>query len=234
MITNSVFGLLLALASWLILYTINPHLTEIRIDPPSGLKFEVESNADLPAAETLKTATVNGLSVTVKSSCSQTSVNEAANDGVAMSTGVAWASEPKIAANETETRKKLHDLKIEVNKSNCAKVGDNNCTSVYKLGQSTIDNLAKLRNDVCKNDANCTLTITGASECWLHESHEIGSGRVDISSADGKLDAYLNQTTKTCIPWLQGPGCPSGQAPQYIQGTRQLIRENDHFHVHKW
>ena len=34
-ITHSLFGLLLALASWVLLNTINPHLTEVNIDPPA-------------------------------------------------------------------------------------------------------------------------------------------------------------------------------------------------------
>ncbi len=35
-ITNALLGLLLALASWLILYTINPQLLEFNLDPPAG------------------------------------------------------------------------------------------------------------------------------------------------------------------------------------------------------
>ena len=66
-ITHSLFGLLLALASWVLLNTINPHLTEVNIDPPQGDKIVVSATDDLPAAqadaneENNSTATVDHL-----------------------------------------------------------------------------------------------------------------------------------------------------------------------------
>lgn len=239
MITNSVFGLLLALASWLILNTINEHLLEIRLDPPKGLHVEVSETDELPKASAY-TTTINGQNVALTSKCNQTSVNAAAADGVKLEDGQPWGSVKAINDNDAAYRAKLTAVGVSVNKTNCATVGASNCTTVYKLGDTTVAKLGELRNNVCKNaGGSCTLTLTGGTECWGHSSHHIGAGRVDLStSGTPSLDSYIKSvTSKECVGWISGQasdGCETGQAGKYTIGSAIFIRESDHYHVNSW
>jgi hypothetical protein len=241
MITHSIGGIILALVSVVLLYTINPHLTDVRLDPPSLDGISVKGEDDLPAAYRILSTKINGQNVSVNTNCKQGSVNAVAADGVALDKGKPWGGIPAINNNDAAFRVKLSAVGVEVNKSNCALVGDENCTSVYKLGDGYVDSLRKLRNASCKNqDASCKLILTGASECWLHESHEIGSGIVDLDPASGGLETYIKSIPgikRTCRGWIpgqSGDGCPVGQAGQYTFDGVIFIRESNHFHVAHW
>lgn len=237
MISNSIFGVVLALFSWVLLNTVNPNLLDIRIDPPKGVSVTVSATDELPAATKTITTTINGQNVSVTTNCSQESVNAVAADGVALNTGAAWGSVPVINNNDADYRKKLAEIGVNVNKGNCATVGQSGCTTVYRLGTKAIDGLTKLRNNVCKENSSCSLTLTGGTECWLHQSHQIGSGKVDLASLP-LLDSYIKAiATKKCVDWIageSGDGCPTGQAGQYILGSSVFIRESDHWHVSQW
>lgn len=241
MITNAIFGLILALASWLLLNTINPHLTDIRIEPPKGVAIETTGIDDLPAPYAPKNVTINGQTVSINTNCSQESIVAAGADGVPLDKGTAWGGRPVINNNDAEYRTKLAAVGVTVNKTNCPTVGAENCTTVYKLGDSTVHSLDVLRKKVCLNVATqeaCTLKLTGGTECWLHSTHEIGSGKVDLGFTP-QLDGLINskKSSVSCIKWWSSnpaDGCPEGQAGSYnIDGTI-LIREKDHYHVSHW
>ncbi len=239
MISNSIFGVILALFSWIILNTINPSLLDIRVDPPKGISVQVSGTDELPAPTKNRSTTINGQNVTVTTNCDQTSVNAVAEDGIALNTGQNWGGLSKINDNDADYRRKLEEVGVLVNKSNCATVGQSDCTTVYKLGALTVSSLADLRKDVCKESATCKLTLTGGTECWLHSSHQIGSGKVDLSpNGTPSLDSYIKGlATKKCVDWItgqSGDGCPSGQAGQYTIGTAVFIRESNHWHVAHW
>jgi hypothetical protein len=203
MISHSIFGLLLALVSVVLLNTINPHLTDVRIDPPAGISIDIDASADDIPEVNLITTTVNGQEVAVQSQCNKTSVDIAASDGVKLSTGEAWGTNPKIKADDDLNREQLEASGVHINAANCAKVGDKGCTSVYKIGTSTIQKLVAIREAICKKNwssipsseqlaeyKNCKIVLTGGTECWLHKSHHIGSGNVDLS-ATPNLTEYI-------------------------------------------
>jgi hypothetical protein len=67
---------------------------------------------------------------------------------------------------------------ISINKPNCQRVGETNCTSVYGLSSRAIDGLTKLAQD-----CNCAITVSGGTEYWLHSNgtqHKPGGSVVDI------------------------------------------------------
>ena len=189
MITNSIFGLILALASWVILNTINPHLIEIHIDPPKGVAVSVSFEDSAPKSGPA-TVTRNGQSVPIQSHCDQSSVDAADQDGVELTDGAAWDSVAAIHTNDDAIRSRLSTNGVSINAANCSTVGASSCTSVYKLGDSTIINLGKIRASACGSDTSCKIMVTGGTECWLHATHQIGSGNVDLA-ATASLNLYI-------------------------------------------
>jgi hypothetical protein len=242
MISNAIFGLILALVSWLLLNTINPHLIEIRLEPPKGVAIVTTGLEDLPAPYVAKNAMINGTSVNISSNCSQTSIDAAAQDGVALSKDQPWGTVAKIKANDDEYRTKLAAIGVTVNAANCPTVGASGCTSVYKLGNNTVNSLDIFRKKVCQNvstQGTCTIQLSGGTECWLHSTHEIGSGKVDLNFTSAQLNAFINskKSSVVCVPWWSSnplDGCPAGKAGSYnIDGTT-VVREASHYHISNW
>lgn len=93
-------------------------------------------------------------------------------------------------ADDSAVRNELGSLPydVSINRANCAQIGSRGCTSVYQLGQSAISGVKNLRRD-----CNCSVTITGGTEYWLHStntSHRPGRSTVDIrETAD--INRYL-------------------------------------------
>ncbi len=242
MISNAIFGVILALVSWLLLNTINPHLIEIRLDPPKGEQIVTTGKEDLPAPYVQRNVVIGGQNITLSTNCSQSSVNAAAADGVILGKDKPWGTEPKIKANDDAYRAKLSAVGVTVNAANCPTVGASGCTSVYKLGDKTVESLSNFRKKVCLNVANqgaCTIQLSGGTECWLHSTHEIGSGIVDLNFTSTQLNSFINskKSSVVCIPWWSSnplDGCPAGKAGSYdIDGTT-VIREASHYHISHW
>jgi hypothetical protein len=237
MISNSVFGLLLALASWVLLNTINPQLLTVTIDPPKGTAVTVSSTDAIPTETTSTKTTLNGQQVTISSHCTSGSVEIAAADGVNLTDGSPWGTVPALKASDDDIRSRLSAAGVGINHPvNCATVGQTGCTSVYKLGDIAINGLTNLHSVVCGSSTSCKLTVTGGTECWLHSSHQILSGRVDLAVSP-ELEAYVKKVPKVCIGWIKSEssdGCGAGQAGQYIVGSTVFIRESDHYHIQQW
>lgn len=94
-----------------------------------------------------------------------------------------------------------NDTTITVNKTNCATVGQQECTSVFGLNGNAISGLRALDAQTCsvKNVIglrrnSCSITITGGTEYWLHRSHNDGR-KVDLSQGgdDGTLKSYITK-----------------------------------------
>ncbi len=78
-----------------------------------------------------------------------------------------------------------------LNKAQCAKVSEPNCTSTYLLN---IDKLSTI-HDGC----NCNFTITGGTETWLHgpnTTHLMNSGTVDLRPTN-ELNKYFTDNFKS-------------------------------------
>ncbi len=146
-IERSLWGLGLALSSYLILYTINPSLAEIKLEIPPIVwkvqKFEpvekgptqgsVLSGENISSSEEATRKYILSKGVTIVSSGNNSGVVDACPDG-----------------------EKFFDYKERTGRS---------CTSVRGLATSTIDKIGNL-----KKDCNCSVAISGGTEEG-HQTH---------------------------------------------------------------
>ena len=187
-IKNGILGLLIALGAYALLNTINPDLL----------------NSDV---------TINEVKVTVdlkNEDIPQGCKNEMCGG---FKEGINWATttgkQPTPMANKWMSTN---------NKPECAKVGDEHCTSTLGLDITT----AKTTQENC----GCVLKITGGTETWLHgpgTSHKPGSSTVDLAFSTN-LDNYI--ITKGTLG-------KNGNNSIYIIGDIKYFKESDHWHVYK-
>ena len=230
MISNSVAGIVLALASWLILNLINPHLTDIRIQPPNTVTVNV-SGVDAPPSGATPTDYCAGIQV----------------DGHNVVQGAAWPDDSTI-------RSQLVSAGVNVVPQNCTVAdktpgsGGVNCTSVYGYDTNTLGSIKALRNAVCGTTPGCTITLTGGTECWEHATHGPGHVAADFDETTPNMKNYVIgtapnlNTNKVCIAgWpvqIPSSACTTSNgstgAWQYTVGTTIFMDEGNHFHVSQW
>ena len=176
MITNSIFGLILALASWLILAAINPNLNFIKINPPQGTAVSV-SSGDAPPADAQNA--VQGQAV-----CSQSpTITDTHGVVQTITQGAPWAAG---MGDDTANRQFLTSGGVAINANNCTNVGDSNCTSVAGYTPTQLTEIVALKAAVCATAPGCTstgpdaFTLTGGTECWLHKTHGPGKPAADF------------------------------------------------------
>lgn len=190
MIEMALWGLLLALCAWLLLNAINPAFIE-------G-KFGLEP-------------------VTIERASPAPSPSGSPSGALTWPPG----TPPGGSSSDSQARTSLasNSYSIGVNKADCAFVGQSNCTSLFGLPNSTIQELKDLAND-----ARQSFTVSGGTEYWLHKTHGPGKPVVDIAfnssltstinswKSSGKIQSFQCERAGTAVP------CNSSSAP-------------DHFHV---
>ena len=198
-ITGAVLGLILALSSYLILKTINPDFVKFNLDiGVVDFKIDEEIHGDTGHKA------VNGLFC-----------NGRYKDGEA------WKS-------DTTERTELLQNKIFINKENCTKVGEKNCTSLYGVKTAPVINLQK---ECLVFSKDCAIVISGGSECWLHSqktNHLPNKDIVDISFKSASFDKFVNQNFEKVGMSSLGP------ILQKKKGSTKLLKENNHYHVLNW
>lgn len=211
MITNAIFGLILALGAWIILNTINPDLAsnlnitipELILDSPPP---EWQDGGASTGSNIAKGRTLNGQPITQ---------------------GMPWPS-------DSAQRQQLADDGITVNTTNdCSPTaGGSGCTSVYFEGEaaSVIDNMISFKS-VC----NCEMVVTGGSEAWLHRTHAPNRKIVDLRATES-LNSYLRGLPGGPSP---GTGFPR-RSSITVSGVGKFYAEpsgdnsnttNQHWHV---
>ena len=121
----------------------------------------------------------------------------------------------------------MQNLGINVSQTNCKKVGESGCSSVYNLNTAFVKKLkAKC--------PSCEITITEGTAFWKHalntkKIHYPGGFTVDLrNSGVPNLKAELNTWTKVYKnPWYQGTG-----AYCYSNGGMGIVEEASHYHVY--
>lgn len=212
-IFDSLIGIAIALLAWLFLYVINPDLVEIKLPTITSVTTKPPTAAAYSFHECTN---VMGGIVTSDPDCSGDSaltgrpfrLGDWVEDGVkngsccgsAPTTGpVSYKTGDPWPSDENE-RKQLPPG-VSVNKNNCAKVGDAGCTSLY--GSAAIGSIINLKNSC----GNCSIVISGGTECWLHgknsggcagnTSHKPGGYGIDFGHGD--IDDYIKLNgTKIC------------------------------------
>jgi hypothetical protein len=179
-ISHAIFGLVVALGAYLILYTLNPNLLNFCLDQQ-----------------------LQSVNVVVDDSIPQTSINgkyctntAGANGGYFE--GVSWET---IAGGVTTLPA---GVTSNYEGSECIKVGQKNCTSLRGLNLGTI-NTIKSKCASCTE-----IVITGGTECWLHggslqkTTHRPNSPTIDLR-LETKLNEYIKSGTNNGS-WYQKDG----------------------------
>ena len=135
--------------------------------------------------------------------------------------------------DDSSKRAELHDGGGQFNNKNCAKVGDENCTSVFGLPQNAINKLIGLKNSC---GVSCSVTVTGGTEYWLHKTH--GSPGEFVSVVDLRYDYsagyILNDWIKDGTGPKTGVSCGISSADHYYRDGMTFVLEtvpNKHWHV---
>lgn len=164
-IRNAIVGLFLAISAWTLLYQINPDLLDTSLSSLVDITLQVDLNADVP----------------------QTPVNgQYTHSSTNYPSGATWA--PGALAN-------LSTSGATVYNSQCATVGQTNCTSTAGLDPSYL-------NTIRQKCPTCGLSIQGGTEFWAHggasgsTSHGPGSPTIDLG-LNTALTNYIKSGTKT-------------------------------------
>lgn len=171
-ITNAIFGLILALAAYLILNTINPDLLNICLNNLPKAEITIVKDDNVPQAP------ING-----KYCTNTTGTNGGYPDGANWET-IAGARATLPNGFVTNT-------------GECSKVGDKNCTSLRGLSLSTLDTIKAK----CTNCGTITISggtecwLHGGPK--QSTTHHPGSPTIDLRlNSEPKLDAYIKSGTK--------------------------------------
>jgi hypothetical protein len=210
-IENAIWGLILILSAWLILYTINPDLV--------NLDFSIEGQAigqDFSSITSIGSTTPG--SVIRGPSYGQTWGKDGSERG----------SVTKIGG-------------IQVKEPTCTTIGQEGCTSLSGMNLSLLSGLTKIKEGCKLKEKNeCTLTITGGTEYWLHGTkntelsentrtqHRPGGTVLDLRKSVTILDTFI-----VSLPKVSGAGCstlgPGGLGYRYNGIT--FVDEGNHWHV---
>ncbi len=129
--------------------------------------------------------------------------------------GASWES-------DTIEREKVIAEGITINKNNCTSVGERDCTSLTGLDVSKIIAFKK------SCGSNCSVVITGGTECWLHSietQHLPGNDIVDLRISG--VQNYIEEGSE--IKKEKNTGFNI-----YIKEGSSFMKETNHYHVIKW
>jgi hypothetical protein len=173
-IRGAVFGLLLALGAYALLFTINPDILNTDLSSLKDVKVDVTlQQEDSPQTPT----TVNGK---------------------AMFGGYAVGS--NFATDFPQNTLASLPAGVSLNAAQCVTVGQQSCTSTLGLDPTIVNSM---ESDCTKiTGSTCPIIITAGTEFWLHggtsgvTSHKPGSSSVDIR-ATPEMNSYISGESST-------------------------------------
>jgi hypothetical protein len=210
MFINAAIGLVIVLASWLIVNTV---LGILGAGDVNTLTSQVLTGGDT--------------CIQVKTTPSLFSGSDALGVTGTGTTPSGVTATP-VSGDESAVRQKFSAAGVSVNKSACPngyKYSDvsGGCTSVGGMRQATVDQVIAIKNAVGSG-----ITVTGGSELG-HASgtYSHGNGyKVDLSQGSAALNAYLNGLTHT-----GSRGGDSGGLIYTDKCGNQYVQESDHWDV---
>src|SRR3989344_723827 len=207
-IERSLWGLGLALSSYLILYTINPSLAEIKLEIPNiiwDVKEREETVTDTEGA-------INGIIL-----------------GEAGYSELEKETRAKIinAGLDVNNVNSCGDLSY---KNFEQATGGAHCTSVAGLSEQTIEKLKNLEAEC----APCLVRINGGTERG-HTSHG-PDDIVDLDKDRDNLDSLTKYIIKkagsnTCLATVRNSVNAPISVPAYVIGEMKFVDEGNHWHV---
>lgn len=158
-IWSALGGLVLLIGSVVILNTINPDLLNLGFKL-TNVSVQVSEDDPSPVTNTGKVCVGRG------------------PGGEGYTVGADWATASGLPIATLPAG-------VAVNKGECAKVGDKNCTSLRGLPTT-------LLTTIKSKCPNCELTVTGGTECWAHKTHGPNVSAIDLRSAGTpNLNKYI-------------------------------------------
>ncbi len=246
-INNALFGLLLALSSYVILNSINPAI----------LKFNLSLSPILNSGTTNQTPSTGGIP-TNPSPCPAGQVQQpdgscvtpTPSQSVGDLNGRPWPSSwiggsPSPSEVDVLQQFASYPISTTVNKSNCSTVGDSGCTSLDGLSASALSGLRYLATacaqSSCKSSGG-VIVVTAGTEFWLHgkyiktdpssnpTAHRPGGGAVDISKGSNALNNLIMSGGV-----ISGAtGCSTGLYYKFngvVYVDEQIVGNPPHWHV---
>ena len=240
-ITNAIFGVLIAIGSWLLLNTINPLL--LKKTPPELAQITTSTPAPTPSGPRVdpfpltpgwyfryidkQGNTKNSARFDTSQYCDAVQ-KQATKDSTTITNGpngtpgcfeIRATPQP---AGEAATRIaicgndlcKSSNTGVYVNKNSCVPPNANG----VKNGCTNVDGLPSYTISFLKNlhnACNCTITITGGTENG-HSSHGQSIPVFDLSRISTLNDFILNNSTLKHIPSF-GAKLPSGQSVRFYK-----------------
>ena len=176
-ITGAIFGLLLALGAWTLLYQINPDILNTDLKSLTSQQVvALEPQGDIPQTPTM----VNG-----KAMYGGYAAGSSLTTDFPQNTLATLPSGVTVCGTQTGCGANAQ----------CTTVGQQGCTSTLGLDPSIINLMA---SDCAKvTGATCPITITAGTEFWLHggttgnTSHQPGSSSVDIQATPA-MNSYIS------------------------------------------
>lgn len=248
-IWNAIFGVLLAIAAWVILYTVNPLLlsNELRLGDVSAVPTAVGAPTNVVAPR----PTVPGYYFRFRDEA-----NNVVNSGpfpsmdqckiVANAQNSTYAgsvveecfpiiaspissdeqgARTRLCGPETyEKNKCIMATPIGVNKPPCPNRGITNCTDLKGIPLETIDFIRSL-----SSTCNCDVLITGGTEAG-HATHEVNKPIFDLRLSPG--DRLWNLITNASEKKTSFKGNPKWRYGEYVF-TDELSSQVRHWHVCK-
>jgi len=231
-ITNAIIGLLLIVGSWVILNTINPRLLNFNLavtNPPpprpSGgigalppIGFIPPTGPSLPPGSVPPVATPPGTVPPISCAPPQNRLSAYYNTYPPLS---AWPTDsaekaalnPRITFNQT---------------SNCPRVCDTGCTTLYGVSSSAISGLNWLATNC---PAGCNIVVTGGTEFWAHATHGPGRSAVDLRIGGSVLDNFIRRG----VPGNTVNNCFNGMESWVLNGVTYVDENRTgyprHWHV---
>lgn len=179
-ITDSVFGVVMVMTAYLLLYVLNPDLVGGNISSLSSSRVSVASS-NISSLYTPVSGIILGDSWP----------------------GVLGMSNPPGTLLDANARTTLTANGISVNNPDCTNVGQSGCTSLDWIPQKAIDGVVKIKQ-IQYGGTSLAVIVTGGTEYWLHKTHGPEKGVVDIyvsnvvpSDWDNLLPLIVGQTGAT-------------------------------------
>lgn len=218
-IENAIYGLLLAIGAYTILFTINPKMLEFELD------IRQPENVNGPS-------TVVSIGIIDCNTVEKCFVLDA--NGVLLG----YIMTPEMIAEDTAIRKELlgggilGSFAVYVNNPNPCKNGKTiGCTNVFGLPTWAIQGLSALADD-----CGCILTITGGTEGG-HKEHGPGKNVVDLAPSTklNSLLAIVNPQANSPVCGTKVavsiPGKPYVYTFRYESGADCGASTGDHWHL---
>ncbi|MES2213828.1 MAG: pilin [Patescibacteria group bacterium] len=231
-IQNAIIGLLLAIASYTILYTINPRLVEL------NLKLEYQG------ATQATDLSVGGIGNIPGGDIDDVPASQGIPPGA--SANKSWPPDNNVRSNFAKNTNGLITFN-HPGQPGCATIGQQNCTSVAGISTAVQTGLSQLAID-CK----CSIEITGGTEYWLHgnrsteltgptankTAHKSGGRVVDISlytpvsqyiRAEGEVIKSGDKSGDNCVKFASGP--ERYQIGNGLYVNEKIAGNDPHWHV---